>query len=190
PLAKAILKNAAEASLPVVEPSHFGYFPGKGPVCSMDGQEIVVGNKSLLSERSIDVNGFGGNADHSSEILVAQGGRLLGAIEIADKLRPEASAAVAELKQLGLRVMLLTGDAESVARSVGTRLGIDEVAAELLPQDKVERIKALIGEGCNVVMVGDGVNDAPALMQANVGVAMGSGTDVARESAQIMLLGN
>jgi Cd2+/Zn2+-exporting ATPase/Cu+-exporting ATPase len=190
PLAKAILKKAAETSLPVIEPSKFGYLPGKGLVCSIDGDEIVVGSKNLLSERSIELNGFSGNTDHSSEILVAQGGRLLGAIEIADKLRPEAAAAVTELKQLGLRVVLLTGDAESVAKSVGTQLGIEEVAANLLPEDKVERIKALIGEGCKVVMVGDGVNDAPALMQANVGVAMGSGTDVARESAQIMLLGN
>lgn len=191
PLAKAILKKAAETSLPVVEPSKFGYLPGKGLVCSIDGEEIVVGNKSLLCERSIDVNGgFGGNADHSSAILVAQAGRFLGALEIADKLRPEAMTAVAELKQLGLRVVLLTGDAELVAKSVGTQLGIEELAAELLPEDKVKRIKALIGEGRKVVMVGDGVNDAPALMQANVGVAMGSGTDVARESAQIMLLGN
>jgi Cd2+/Zn2+-exporting ATPase/Cu+-exporting ATPase len=190
PLAKAILKKAAETSLPVVEPSKFGYFPGKGLVCSFGDDEIVVGSKALLSERAVEVNGYGGNGHHSSEILVAQGGRLLGAIEIADKLRPEAVAAISELKQLGLRVVLLTGDAESVAKSVGTQLGIEEVGAELLPQDKVERIKALIGEGRQVVMVGDGVNDAPALMQANVGVAMGSGTDVARESAQIMLLGN
>jgi heavy metal translocating P-type ATPase len=190
PLAKAILKKVAEMSLPVVEPSTFGYLPGKGLVCSIDGEEIVVGNKSLLSERSIEVNGFGGNANHSSEILVAQGGRLLGAIEIADKLRPEATAAVGELKQMGLRVVLLTGDARSIAKSVGAQLGIEEIEADLLPQDKVERIKALIREGRKVVMVGDGVNDAPALMQANVGVAMGSGTDVARESAQILLLGN
>jgi heavy metal translocating P-type ATPase len=190
PLAKAILKKAAETSLPVLEPSRFGYFPGKGLVCSIDGEEIVVGNKSLLSERSIDVNGFGGNSDHSSEILVAQGGRLLGAIEIADKLRPEARAAVGELKQMGLRVVLLTGDGQSIAKSVGAQLRIEEVESDLLPQDKVERIKALIGHGRKVVMVGDGVNDAPALMQANVGVAMGSGTDVARESAQILLLGN
>jgi heavy metal translocating P-type ATPase len=190
PLAKAILKKAAEISLPVIEPSTFGYLPGKGLVCSIDGEEIIVGNRSLLSERSIEVNGFGGNSNHSSEILVAQGGRLLGAIEIADKLRPEATAAVGELQQMGLRVVLLTGDAQSIAKSVGAQLGIEEVEADLLPQHKVERIKALIDEGRTVVMVGDGVNDAPALMQANVGVAMGSGTDVARESAQIMLLGN
>jgi heavy metal translocating P-type ATPase len=190
PLAKAILEKAAEISLPVIEPSSFGYLPGKGLVCSIDGKEIIVGNRSLLSERSIEVNGFGGNSNHSSEILVAQGGRLLGAIEIADKLRPEATAAVGELQQMGLRVVLLTGDAQSIAKSVGAQLGIEEVEADLLPQHKVERIKALIDEGRKVVMVGDGVNDAPALMQANVGVAMGSGTDVARESAQIMLLGN
>lgn len=190
PLARAILKKAAEISLRVVEPSTFGYLPGKGLVCSIDGEEIVVGNKSLLSDRSVKVNGFGTNSEHSSEILVAQGGRLLGAIEIADKLRPEATAAVGELQQMGLRVLLLTGDAHAIAKSVGAQLGIEEVEAELLPQHKVERIRALIDEGRKVVMVGDGVNDAPALMQANVGVAMGSGTDVARESAQIMLLGN
>lgn len=190
PLAKAILKNAAEASLPVVEPSRFSYLPGKGLICSFNNEEIIVGNKALLSERAIAVNEFRTNSDHSSEILVAQGGHLLGAILIADKLRPEATAAVDELQRMGIRVILLTGDAQSIAEAVGNQLGISEVHADLLPQDKVERIKTLIGEGRRVAMVGDGVNDAPALMQANVGVAMGSGTDVARESAQIMLLGN
>ena len=190
PLAKAILKKAADAKIPVIEPSRFGYAPGKGLVCSLNGEEIVVGNKALLSERAIEVNGFGANPDHSSEILVAQGGHLLGGIQIEDKLRPEATAAVAELKRMGLRVVLLTGDAQSIAKSVGAQLGIEEIHAHLLPEDKVERIKTLIREGRRVAMVGDGVNDAPALMQANVGVAMGSGTDVARETAQIMLLGN
>jgi Cd2+/Zn2+-exporting ATPase/Cu+-exporting ATPase len=94
------------------------------------------------------------------------------------------------MKKMGLRLVLLTGDAGPIARSVGNQLGMDEIDAELLPEHKVERIKALIRQGRRVAMVGDGVNDAPALMQANVGVAMGSGTDVARESAQIMLLGN
>jgi Cd2+/Zn2+-exporting ATPase/Cu+-exporting ATPase len=190
PLAKAILKKASETALPVIEPADFNYLPGKGLVCSVDGDEIVVGNKTLLADRSVDVNGFGGNSDYSSEILIARAGRLLGAIDIADKLRPEATDAVAELKRMGLRVVLLTGDVQSIADAVGRQLGIDEVEAELLPQQKVERVKTLIRAGRKVVMVGDGVNDAPALMQANVGVAMGSGTDVARESAQVMLLGN
>jgi Cd2+/Zn2+-exporting ATPase/Cu+-exporting ATPase len=189
PLAKAILKKASENGLPVIEPSRFQYVPGKGLVCLKEDDEIVVGNKILLAERGIDVNGFGGTSDHS-EILVARGGHLLGAVQIADRLRPEATAAVAQMKRLGLRVILLTGDAESIARSVGKQLGIDEVEAEILPVHKVQRIQRLIREGKKVAMVGDGVNDAPALMQANVGIAMGSGTDVARESAQIMLLGN
>ena len=143
-----------------------------------------------MSERGIDVNGFDRNAGHSSEILIARRGRLLGAIEIADKLRPEATDAVAKLKKMGFRVVLLTGDAHPIAKSVGAQLGIEEVEADLLPQDKVERVRALILGGRKVAMVGDGINDAPALVEANVGVAMGSGTDVARESAQVMLLGN
>jgi P-type E1-E2 ATPase len=111
-------------------------------------------------------------------------------LQIADTLRPEAIEAVGELHRMGLQVILLTGDSESIARSVSVALQIDEVGSELLPEQKVQRIRTLIGNGRKVAMVGDGVNDAPALMQANVGVAMGSGTDVARESAQIMLLGN
>jgi P-type E1-E2 ATPase len=121
---------------------------------------------------------------------VGRSGRFLGALQIADTLRPEAIEAVGELHRMGLQVILLTGDSESIARSVSVALQIDEVGSELLPEQKVQRIRTLIGNGRKVAMVGDGVNDAPALMQANVGVAMGSGTDVARESAQIMLLGN
>jgi Cd2+/Zn2+-exporting ATPase/Cu+-exporting ATPase len=189
PLAKAVLKKASEASLAIIDPTNFSYMPGKGLICSVGGEEIVVGNKTLFEERRIEVNGFS-SSDHSSEILVARRGRLLGALQVADRLRPEAIGAVAELHRMGLRVILLTGDSESIARSVAKELGIDEVGAELLPEHKVERIKKLISEGRKVAMIGDGVNDAPALMQANVGVAMGSGTDVARESAQIMLLGN
>jgi Cd2+/Zn2+-exporting ATPase/Cu+-exporting ATPase len=190
PLAKAILKKATENTLPVIEPTSFSYLPGKGLVCSVKEDEIVVGNKALLTEKSIQIDGFSGHSYPWSEILVARRGRLLGAVQIADRLRPEATAAVAELKRMGLRVILLTGDAQAIAASVGRQLGIDEVESAVLPEQKVKRIKSLIGEGRKVAMIGDGVNDAPALMRANVGVAMGSGTDVARESAQIMLLGN
>ena len=190
PVAQAVLRKAAEASLSVMDPDHFSYAPGKGLICSAAGEEIVVGNRTLFEERRIDVNGFGTNGIHASEILVARDGRLLGVLEIADRLRPEAIQAVAELRRLGLRVILLTGDSESIARAVAKELRIDELEAGLLPEQKVERVQALIREGRKVVMVGDGINDAPALMHANVGVAMGSGTDVARESAQIMLIGN
>lgn len=128
--------------------------------------------------------------DHSSEVLVARGGRLLGSLHIADALRSESIQAVAELRKMGLRTVLLTGDAAAIARAVGKQLGIDQVEAELLPTEKVAKVEALMARGKKVAMIGDGVNDAPALTQANVGVAMGSGTDVARESADVVLLGN
>jgi Cu+-exporting ATPase len=157
---------------------------------SINGEEIVVGSDLLLAEKRIELNGFGGSSTGSSEIVVARGGRLLGAVHIVDTVRPEAANAVAQMKEMGLHVVLLTGDAESIAQSVAIQLGIDEVDAELSPEHKVERVRALMHKGRRVAMMGDGVNDAPALMEANVGIAMGSGTDVARESAQIMLLGN
>jgi heavy metal translocating P-type ATPase len=190
PLAKAILKKATEGALSIIEPDQFNYIPGRGLICSVDGEEIVVGNKALFAERNLPLNGFASASTHASEILVARQGQLLGALQIADRLRPEAIDAVAALQHLGLRTILLTGDATAIALSIGKELGIDEVDAELLPEEKLERIKALLAEGRKVAMVGDGINDAPALMQASVGIAMGSGTDVARESANIMLLGN
>ena len=190
PLAKAILKRATENQLAIVEPNEFNSIPGRGIVCSIKGEEIVVGNKALFTERGIRMDDVAASREHSSEILVARQGRMIGSLEVADRLRPEAVEAVAALRGLGLRTILLTGDARPIAEAIARELGIDEVEAELLPQQKLERIKALTAQGRKVAMVGDGVNDAPALMQANVGIAMGSGTDVARESANIMLLGN
>jgi P-type E1-E2 ATPase len=122
-------------------------------------------------------------------VLVARGGRLLGSIYVADLLRPEAKTAIQNLKSMGLRTILLTGDSRGVAEAVGKGLGVDEISAELLPEQKLQRIEELLGQGKKVVMVGDGINDAPALAKATVGVAMGSGTDVARESADVVLIG-
>lgn len=115
---------------------------------------------------------------------------LLGAVEIADRVRPEAEPAINAIHALGAQTVLLTGDAKAVAGSVAAQLGISEVAADLLPEDKQAYIQRLVGAGRIVAMVGDGINDAPALIEAQVGVAMGSGTDVARESADVVLLGN
>ena len=190
PLGKAILKKAAEATLPVIEPERFEYLPGRGIVCSVGGEEIVVGNRILLREQGIIVNPPAIDADQSSEILVARGGSMLGMLRTADVLRPEAKRAVLALRQMGIRTVLLTGDAETIAGAVGRELGVDEVGAGLLPEQKLDRVKEFIAAGKKVAMVGDGVNDAPALTQADVGVAMGSGTDVARESADIVLIGN
>ena len=122
--------------------------------------------------------------------LVAQGGVHLGSLRIADVLRPEAVEAVRALREMSIRTILLTGDTASIGRAVGRQLQVDEVEAELLPQQKLDRVRALRDAGKTVAMVGDGINDAPALMEANVGIAMGSGTEVARETANVLLIGN
>jgi heavy metal translocating P-type ATPase len=190
PVGKAVLRKAAETTLPVVEPERFAYVPGRGVVCTAGGEEIIVGSRAFLAERNVDVRPCNFGTDQSSEVYVARGGRSLGDLHVADVVRPEAREAVAELRRMGLCAILLTGDAEAVARAVGRELDIGAVEAGLLPGEKLARIEALLAEDRKVAMVGDGINDAPALMRATVGVAMGSGTDVARESAPVVLLGN
>jgi len=191
PLAKAILAHAAAAGLSPLEPSHFAYTPGLGIVAALDGEEIVVGNRALLQARGIQVAWHGDSEeDSTAQVFVARGGRWLGAIRVADQLRSEAKAAVAALKAMGMRTVLLTGDQSSVAHVIARELGVDDVQAELLPEGKLQWVRGVMRQGRRVAMVGDGVNDAPALMEASVGIAMGSGTDVARESADVVLLGN
>jgi len=190
PLAGAILGRAAALGVPVSEPDWFRYTPGKGIVCAALGEEIIVGNGAFLAERGLVVDETGRNTDPSTEVFVSRGGRWLGTLRVADVVRPEALEAVRSLQDMGLRTVLLTGDTAAVARAVATELAIDEVSAELLPEQKMERVRAMTDWGSTVAMIGDGVNDAPALAQASVGVAMGSGTDVARECADVVLLGN
>lgn len=190
PLAKAILEKAAELSLPIVEPDRFEYTPGRGIVCAVNGEEIVVGNLGLFRDHNFNVEQWTAQPDAQRHTFVARGGRVIGSLGIADVVRSESAAAITALQQMGIRTILLTGDTSAIARDVGRQLGIEDVRAELLPHQKVEQIKKLRSEGRRVGMVGDGINDAPALMEANVGVAMGGGTDVARESADIVLIGN
>src|SRR5579872_2098588 len=192
PLAKAILGRAAELKLPYTEPEEFSYTPGKGVRVSSRGQEILVGSRSLLLEHGIRrVLPLDDDAtDGASQIYVARAGQVLGAIRIADVLRPEAKHAVVEMRRMGLRVILLSGDSQGVATRVGNELGVDESIGELLPDEKANRVRQLRQEKRNVAMLGDGINDAPALVEANVGIAMGSGTDVARESADVVLIGS
>lgn len=130
------------------------------------------------------------NHPEASEIYVSKGQSLLGAVAVADRVRPEACNAVSSIHALGIRTVLLTGDTRLVADAMASQLGIVDVAADMLPEDKRQYVKRLVSNGRTVAMVGDGVNDAPALIEAQVGVAMGSGTDVARESADVVLLGN
>lgn len=191
PLGKAIINLATAKNRSPREPECFDYVPGRGITAMVDGVAILVGNRALLSGHSIEVPcNFAAGGDTSSEVFVARDGRLLGAIVVADTVRPEAKRAIEALNIMGIRSVLLTGDTKPVAEMVAHDLGISEVEADLLPEMKLARIKSLVAVGRVVAMVGDGINDAPALAEASVGVAMGSGTDVARESADVVLLGN
>jgi Cd2+/Zn2+-exporting ATPase/Cu+-exporting ATPase len=191
PLGKTIVAYARALERAPREPERFGYAPGRGIDAIVDGAQVLVGNVALMRDHGIALPADL-LADHpgASEVLVARAGILLGAIVIADSVRPEARQAITTIHALGIRTVLLTGDAKAVADAVATQLGIAEIAADLLPEDKRQRVQQLVADGRTVAMVGDGVNDAPALIAAQVGVAMGSGTDVARESADVVLLGN
>jgi heavy metal translocating P-type ATPase len=190
PLARAITRRAAEWSLPVREPANFRYLPGKGILCEVDGIHTAVGTRALMESEGIPLPLEANSSQSFSEVLVAQGGLVTGAIHIVDILRPEAAAAIREIKAMGCRTVLLTGDRKEVGEAIASVLGVDEVDSELLPEEKVRCVRQLRERGAKVAMVGDGVNDAPALLEASVGIAMGSGTDVARESASVVLLGN
>ncbi|ODU37838.1 MAG: ATPase [Lysobacteraceae bacterium SCN 69-48] len=190
PLAKAVLEKAAELSITPELPNDFRYTPGKGISCSLQGETVVVGNAGFLIEKGVDTSALTSAATGISSVVVARGGRLLGAVEVTDVLRPEAKAAISTLHEMGMKTVMLTGDAETVAKAVGAELGLGVTKAGLLPEEKVKEIRALRASGQSVVMLGDGINDAPALMEATVGVAMAAGTDVARESADVVLIGN
>jgi P-type Cu+ transporter len=192
PLAKAVLARARESDVSVTEPESFVYEPGKGVIATLNGEDIVAGNRTLFRELSLDrvPNPTHDGATVATEVLVARNGRYLGSIRIGDTLRAEAKQAVEALKSAHIRTLLLTGDVRPVAEAIARELGVDEVGFELLPEQKVLRVKTLASQGRRIAMVGDGINDAPALVEAAVGVAMGSGTDVARESADVVLLGN
>ena len=192
PLAKAIIARAVELAVPVTEPDEFYYTPGRGVRVTYGGEEILVGSRMLLMEHAVkgilplNGNGQGG----VSEVHVARGGQMLGTISIADVLRPEAKSAVAAMRAMGMKTILLSGDAQGVTAIVGRDLGVDEAVGDLLPDQKAKWVGELRGKNRKVAMVGDGINDAPALVEANVGIAMGSGTDVARESADVILIGS
>jgi Cd2+/Zn2+-exporting ATPase/Cu+-exporting ATPase len=190
PVARSILDRAKLMRLDIPEAEAFQYSPGGGITCRAEGENIVVGSRSYLSERGLEVTDCPAPAEHFSEVWVARAGRVLGAIGIADVLRSEAHEAVQSFKRLGLKTVLLTGDSSAVAAAIGQQLGVDEVRAELLPEQKLAAVRVLAATGRRVAVVGDGINDAPALMAADVGIAMGSGTDIAQESAGILLLGD
>jgi Cd2+/Zn2+-exporting ATPase/Cu+-exporting ATPase len=190
PLAKAVLKRTEADEIETPAPDRFEYVPGRGIACLYRSEAILAGSRAFFEERGLCLDAVIGRPATHSEVLVTRGSRFLGSILVADRVRDDAAATAACLRTMGLRTILLTGDPSEQAKHVGEQVPFDEIDAGLLPAQKQMRIRALRGEGRTVVMVGDGVNDAPALAEASVGIAMGSGTDVAMESADVVLLGN
>jgi Cu+-exporting ATPase len=193
PLAMAIVMDAQERRLSLSPVSDFDSPVGKGVVGTVDGQAVVSGSAKFLAELGIDTAALASLAETQRQraatvIFVGVGGKLAGFVAIADPIKATTPQALRSLQAAGIRVVMLTGDGKTTAEAVGRQLGIDEVVAEVFPQDKAVVVKRLLSEGRVVAMAGDGVNDAPALASATVGVAMGTGTDVAMESAGITLL--
>ena len=189
PLGRAIVSFAEQLNIPVAHPEHFEYRIGRGVLALVNGERAVVGNRMLFKELGI-LALEGSVSDDVTEIFVARGGRYLGSILISDQLRPSSADAVRSLRTMNIEVVLLTGDTKQTALAVASHLGIHDVHAELLPEQKTHLIAEQVRAGRTVAMLGDGINDAPALSEATVGVAMGAGTDVARESADVVLIGN
>ena len=189
PLGRAIVRYAEQQNVQAVDPESFEYRVGRGVLASLHGERIVVGNRALLDELAI-TRPDSSSTSGGTEVLVARAGRYLGSILVTDQLRPSAAPAVKALAALNIKVVLLTGDAKSAAEAVADQLGIIQVYSELLPEQKTAFIARQVKKGRTVAMLGDGINDAPALSEASVGVAMGAGTDVARESANVVLIGN
>jgi len=196
PLAHAIVAKAQALGVISGSSSSSDYMAGKGIVSWYDGEQVIVGNSLLMNEQHIalsndvDTTITSKVSEGKTTVLVAHGGRICGVIGISDKIRKESREAVRELGKMGLSTIMLTGDNQVASKTVGEQVGIDEVHAELLPEDKVSYIEQLSASGRRIAMVGDGVNDAPALALANVGIGMGAGTDIAIEEADIVLMTN
>lgn len=193
PLAEAIVRGAEERGIDMVEAGEFEAVTGKGVKGRVDGKAVALGNARMIADLGIDAGDIGEAANERRDqgetvMFVVVEGEVVGLISVADPVKATTPAALKELHRLGFRIIMATGDNERTARAVASRLGIDEIRAEVLPEDKARIIRELQAEGRKVAMAGDGVNDAPALAQADVGIAMGTGADVAIESAGFTLV--
>jgi len=193
PLGEAIVRGAEARGLEIPDAESFNAIPGHGIEARVEGREVLLGNRKLMRERNVDIAPLLPQAealekDGKTVMFVAVGRQPAGLIAVADTLKEYSAEAIQRLHQLGLEVAMITGDNRRTAEAIARQVGIDRVLAEVLPQDKAEEVKKLQAQGLKVAMVGDGVNDAPALAQADVGMAIGSGTDVAKETGHVILI--
>ncbi|SDH86256.1 Cu+-exporting ATPase [Alteribacillus persepolensis] len=194
PLAEAIAAYATEKQVEILENNDFQAVPGQGIIASIEGKEVLVGNRTLMKEKNVDTKGkeaelAGYEAQGKTAMFIAVNGEYHGMVAAADTLKETAKEAIEELKEQGLEVMMLTGDNERTARAIAEQAGIDQVFAEVLPEEKAAKVKEVQEQGKKVAMIGDGVNDAPALATADIGMAIGTGTEVAIEAADVTILG-
>lgn len=193
PLGEAIVRGAQEEGLLIEEVDHFEAIPGHGVRATYKAEEILLGNRRLMQQQNINIGSLGQKMEQlegegKTAMLIAIGGKAAGVIAVADTLKENAKIAVERLFQMGVQVAMITGDNRRTAEAIARQVGIKTVLAEVLPQDKAAEVKKLQEKGLKVAMVGDGINDAPALAQADVGIAIGSGTDVAKETGDIILI--
>ena len=193
PLAEAIVEGAQERGMKLGDAGDFEAVTGKGVMGTVDGKRIALGNLKLIQDLGLDAGELADKANARRDegetvMFVVVEGRVAGMVSVADPVKETTSEALKALHDLGFRIIMATGDNERTAKAVASRLGIDEIRADVLPEDKARIIRELQSEGRSVAMAGDGVNDAPALAQADVGIAMGTGADVAIESAGITLV--
>lgn len=195
PLGEAIVEKAKEEQLAPLLATDFRAIPGQGIQVMIAGEKLLLGNQKLMTENAVALLAAADKASRLAEegktpMYIAKNGQLIGLIAVADTIKENSQAAIKKLHQMGIEVVMLTGDNQRTAQAIGRQVGIDTVISEVLPADKANEVKKLQTQGKKVAMVGDGINDAPALAQADVGIAIGSGTDVAIESADIVLMRN